>query len=123
MSEWIRWISVSESKPKENHEVYLVSDGINVTSAYWDFSGFVGLKVAIGEITHWMEYPKARMSDYSKVLAEVLSYLDNANSTEVIYFLDTLLTKYCQKCGEKQIDLKRPCQCFMDVWHEHKDEE
>lgn len=54
-----KWISVKDEINLPEHLCcYFVTDGINVTMAYYDFSGFVGYDWNLIKIvTHWMPLP------------------------------------------------------------------
>lgn len=54
------WIPFKENDSRlENHSSYIVTDGRFVTEAYYDVNEFVGCEEDIvGEITHWMNWPK-----------------------------------------------------------------
>ncbi len=50
------------------------------------------------------------MTEYLIALQIAISFLDQADSNEVIYFLDHLNSNYCRYCGEKTKP-SQECEC------------
>jgi len=82
----MEWISVKDRLPDQNHDWYLVTDGIDVTIASWDTIHFVGQVLEIKKITHWMPLPeplKDKMEKF-KITEKCIDCQNPLNITSVI---------------------------------------